>query len=168
MSTHRKSFSRARRAMAAALALFAAALLCESARADDSAPANAPAAAPSNAPDNAPAAAPADEGIIRNIAKKAGLATDPGEPQDFVVKTRPAGAQEYVPVGRKGFVRDIKVKTPEQLKALEEEFEAVRARHDALRSTFAPAVKAVADAAAARAAKADKSKKPPPPPATPQ
>jgi hypothetical protein len=175
LSTHRKRFSRARRAMAAALALFAAAPLCAGARADDSAPAgataNAPAAAgdaaPASAPDNAPAAAPADDGIMRNIAKKAGLATDPGEPPDFVVKSRPAGAQEYVPVGRKGFVRDIKVKTPEQLKALEEEFEAVRARHDALRSTFAPAVKAVADAAAAKAAKADKSKKPPPP-ATPQ
>ncbi|MGA2794327.1 MAG: hypothetical protein ABSE69_12500 [Roseiarcus sp.] len=173
--TRRKRFARAHQAMAAGLALFAVALLCDGARADDSAPtsatnsapASAPDSAPTSAPDSAPAAAP-DDGITKNIAKKVGLATDPGQPQDFVVKARPAGAQEYIPVGRKGFVREIKVKTPEELKAIEADLEAVRARHDTLRSTFAPAMKAIADAAAAKAAKADKSKKPPPPPASPQ
>jgi hypothetical protein len=165
MLTHRKRFARARQAMAAGLAVAALASPCAGARADEIAPASATQSAPTGAPDNAPAAAPPDDGILKTIAKKVGLATDPSQPQDFVVKTRPAGAQDFVPVGRKEFEREIKVKTPEELKAIDDDLEAVRARHDALRSTFAPAVKAVADAAAAQAAK---KKKPPPPPASPQ
>ncbi len=137
-----------------------AALACQSAgaRADDA------------APPSAPAAAPADEGILRTVtkfvAKKAGLATDTSEPQDFVVKSRPVEPQEYIPAGRKTFEREIQVKTPEELKALEADLEEVRARHDAIRSTFAPSVKAVADAEAAKAAK--HKKKPPPPADSPQ
>lgn len=168
MLMHRKRDERTRRAMAAGLAFLPLALLCADARADDSAPVGATNSAPTSAPDGAPAAAPPDDGIIKNIAKKVGLATDPGEPQDFVVKARPAGPEDYVPVGRKAFVRGIKAKTPAELKAIEADLEAVRARHDAVRSTFAPAMKAVADAEAAKAAKADKSKKKPPQPASPQ
>lgn len=163
MLTCRKRFERANRA-AAGLAFFAAALLCAGALADDSAPAGAT----DGAPTSAPVAVPPDDEIIKNIAKKIGLATDPGEPQDFVVKARPAGPEDYVPVGRKAFVRGTKAKTPAELKAIEADLEAVRTRHDALRSTFAPAVKAVAEAQAAKAAKADKSKKKPPQPASPQ
>ncbi len=167
MLTRRKRFERTHRAMAAGLALSTFAFVCAGDRADDSAPPDATGGAPASAPGDAPAAAPPDDGIIKDLAKKAGLAADPGEPADFVVRSRPAGSQDFVPIGRKAFERRIKVKTPEELKAIEADLEAVRARHDALRATFAPAVKAVADAAAAKAAK-DKSKKPPAPPASPQ
>ena len=134
-------------------------MLCPGARADDSAPPNAPA--------SPPAAPPSDDGIVKTIAKKLGLAIDIGEPQDFVIKARPTGPQAYIPAGRKPFVHDTDVKTPDELKAIDADMDAVRARHDAIRATFAPAVKAMADAAAAKAAK-EKSKKPAPPPAAPQ
>ncbi|MGO8800424.1 MAG: hypothetical protein ACLQE9_07110 [Roseiarcus sp.] len=155
-----------RRAVAAGVAVLAVWLPCAGARADES----APAAAPTNASSDAPAAAAPDDGVVKTIAKKLGMATDPGQPQDFVIKARPARPEDYVPVGRKAFERDVKVKTPEELKAIDDDLEAVRARHDALRATFAPAAKAVAEAQAAKAAKAaEKSKKPPPtPPVNPQ
>jgi hypothetical protein len=157
--THALRFERMRRAATAGLAVLAVALLCAGARADDSAPANAPS--------SPPAAPPPNDGIVRTIAKKLGLTTDPGEPQDFVIKSRPTGPQEYIPAGRKPFVHENKAKTPDELQAIDADMDAVRARHDAIRSTFAPAVKAVADAAAAKAAK-EKSKKSTPPPAAPQ
>jgi hypothetical protein len=118
--------------------------------------------------DDAPADAPANGGILKQAFKMFGFATDPGPPQDFVVKTRPPAVGDYVPVGRKAFTRDVKAKTPDQLKAMETDFDTVKAAHDAIRSSFPPAVQAVAAAEAAKAAKADKSKKPPPKPADPQ
>ena len=169
MVTHRRRLKRMRRAAAAGLVAVALTGLCAGARAQDSAPANAR-RPPANATDSAPASPSADapdDGIVRTIAKKLGLATDPGQPQDFVIKSRPAGPLDYVPAGRKPFVHDNKVKTPDELKALDADMDAVRARHDTIRSTFAPAVKAVADAAAAKAAK-EKARKSKPPPAVPQ
>lgn len=124
--------------------------------------------------DEAAPAAPPDEGMVRNlakkvetfhaskiptartIAKKIGIATDPAEPADFVVNTRPTGEQDFIPIGRTETEHPIKVKTPAQLKAMESVFDGVKTRHDALRSTFAPAMKAVAEAKAAQAAKAAK------------
>jgi hypothetical protein len=124
--------------------------------------------------DEAAPAAPPDEGMVRTlakqvetfhaskipttrtIAKKIGIATDPPEPADFVVNTRPTGEQDFIPIGRTETEHPIKVKTPAQLKAMENVFDGVKTRHDAFRSTFAPAVKAVADAKATQAAKAAK------------
>jgi hypothetical protein len=135
------------------------------------------------ADDNAPPAAPPDEGgvqslakkvetfhasqipVARTVARKIGIATDPHEPADFVVNARPATEGDYIPIGRKESEHTVKVKTPAELKAMEAGFDAVKTRHDALRSTFAPAVKAVAEAEAAKNAKAAK-KHPPPAPAT--
>ena len=149
-----RRFERQRRAAAAGLAALALAGLCAAARAQDDAPAtNATSVAPARPDPDQP-----KDGIVRSIAKKLGLATDPGRPQDFVIQSRPAGPLEYIPAGRRPFVHDNKAKTPDELKALDAEMDAVRTRHDAIRSTFAPAVKAVADAAAAKAAK-QKTKK---------
>jgi hypothetical protein len=139
------------------------------------------------ADDSKPAAQPPDPGVVRNVVKKIettvgvsrnhvartvaktiGIATDPAEPQDFVVKTRPTDAQDYIPIGRKEFEHPIKIKTPAELKAMEAGFDTVNVRHAAIRSTFAPAVKAVADAEAAKAAKAAKKNKTAPAPASPQ
>jgi hypothetical protein len=135
------------------------------------------------ADDAPPPAAPSDEGavqsfakkvetfhasqvpIAKTIAKKIGIATDPGAPADFVVNSRPAIEGDFIPVGRKETEHSVKVKTPAQIKAMEADFDAVKVRHDALRSTFAPAVKAVADAKAAKEAK-EARKHPPATPAT--
>ena len=159
MATPRRRLKGMRNIAAAALAVLALTGLDAVARADDAAPANASA---SGAPASPPGDAPHD-GIIRSIARKLGLATDPGPPADFVIKSRPTGPLEYIPAGRKAFVHDNKTKTPDELKALDADFDAVRARHDVIRSTFAPAVKAVADATAAKAAKEKKKKSSPPP-----
>ena len=132
--------------MPAAVAALALALLCVGARADES----------------APVAAPPNDGIVKTIAKKLGMATDVGPPADFVVKSRPKVPEDYIPVGRKPFTRDVEVKTPEQLKAIEDDLDAVQARHDALLASFPPSAKAVAQAQAAKAAKGEKPKKPPP------
>jgi hypothetical protein len=143
---------RAKRPTAASLAFLGFALLAFGARADDA----------------APKPAPPDDGIIKDVMKKVGLAADPGQPEDFVVKARPGGEEDYVPVGRKAFVRGAKAKTPAELKAMEADFDAVQVRHNALRSRFPPAVKAVAAAEAAKAARDANPKKKPAAPASPQ
>lgn len=138
------------------------------------------------ADDAAPPAAPPDEGIVRSLARKVeslgvagnpyvhpvarmmGIAVDPAPPADFVVKARPGVEEDYLSVGSKRTERSIKPKTAAELKAMETEFDQVKTRHDALRSTFAPAVKAVAEAEAAKAAKAAKPKKTAPPPTSTQ
>lgn len=133
------------RAAAAAAAILAGlALPGLGAHADESAPAAQPAASP---------APPSDDGIFKTIAKKLGLATDVGPPADFVVKERPKKPADYVPLGRRAWVRSGKVETPDDLKALDKDFDAVRTRADALRAGFPPAMKAVAEQQAAEKAK---------------
>jgi hypothetical protein len=147
----------------AAIATLALALPLASARAGDAA---------------TPAPAPQDEGIVRSVerkiensgvaktrlfhplAKALGVAADPGQAADFVVNARPAEEEDYIPVGRPEVEHSVKVKSAAELKAMEAEFNSVKTQHDALRSAFPPAVKAVAEAEAARAAKAKKPKNP--------
>jgi len=156
-------------AAAASIAAFALACLT-AARADDSAP-------PAPPPDKGSARSLSERvenfGVARNpyvrpLAKALGVAADPGTPADFVVKSRPPGGEEYIPVGRKEAEHPRKVKTPAELKAMQADFDGVKVQHDAIRATFAPAVKAVADAEAAKAAKAVKPKSAAPPPASAQ
>jgi hypothetical protein len=148
---------RAKIRLKAGIAILALAIAGEAARADDS----------------APLAAPSNEGAVQSFAKKvetfhaSQVPTDPGEPADFVVNSRPAVEGDFIPIGRKETEHTIKIKTPAEIKAMEADFDTVKVRHDALRSTFAPAVKAVADAEAAKAAKAAK-KHPPTTPSTPR
>jgi hypothetical protein len=129
-----------------------------------------------SAPAPAPQPPPQDEGIVRNverkvensglaktrllhpIAKALGVAADPGKTADFVVNARPAGEEDYIPVGRVEAEHSIKVKSAAELKAMEADFDSVKTQHDALRSAFPPAAKAVAEAA--KAAKAKKPKAP--------
>ena len=102
---------------------------------------------------------PSGDSVLKNAAKMGGFATDVDPPADFVVKSRPAGGDDYVPVFRPAFVHENKAKTPAELKALEADFGAVQVRHDAMRSAFPPAAKAVAEQKAAEASKAKKKKK---------
>lgn len=126
-----------------ALASFALALSCALARAGQDAPANPP----------------PNDGVIKEVLKKVGLAVDPGPPADFVLKSRPAIPGDYVPVGRKPYEHPIKAKTADELKALEADLDKVKTQHDAIRSGFPPAAKAMAEAEAAKAAKEGKPKK---------
>jgi hypothetical protein len=112
--------------------------------------------------------APAGDNVVKRAFKVFGFATDPGPPEDFVVRSRPTTEQDYVPVGRPAFQRSIKPKTPDELKAMQTEFDAVKANHDAIRASFPPAAQAMAAAEAAKAAKAKKPKKPAPAPAPAQ
>jgi hypothetical protein len=121
--------------------------------------------ASARAGDDAPAAAPADDNIVKRAFKVFGFATDPGPPQDFVLETRPKAKGDYIPVGRKAFERKVQAKTPDELKAMQDDFDKVKAAHDALRANFPPAAQAVAAAEAAKAAKAGQPKKPAPKPA---
>jgi hypothetical protein len=97
-----------------------------------------------------------DEGFVRNIAKQAGVATDVGPPQDFVLKSRPSAPKDYVPIFRKTEEHKTKVLSPDRLKAMEAELDAA-GDHDAkIRDAFPPARKAYLDEQRQKAAKAAK------------
>jgi len=102
---------------------------------------------------------PGGNSVLKSAAKVGGFATDVDPPADFVLKSRPA-SEDYVPIFRPEFVRPHKAKTPAELKALEADFGAVQTRHDAMRSAFPPAAKAVAARKAEQAAKAKPKKLP--------
>jgi hypothetical protein len=115
-----------------------------------------PAAFAGDAATPPPAAQPApdrDEGFFRNLAKKANIATDVADPQDFVVKSRPA-TTDYVPVFRKNEEHKAKVLTPDQLKAMETDLNAASTKNAQLRDAFPPARKAYLDEERAKAEKA--------------
>jgi hypothetical protein len=107
-------------------------------------------------------AVPPSDGIVKELLKKAGMATDPAPAQDFVVKARPEAQEDYISVGRKEPERKFKAKTAAELKAMEAEFAGVQTRHDALRSQFPPAVKAMADQKAKEAQNGKGKKNAPP------
>lgn len=67
---------------------------------------------------------------VKSVAETVGMATTPPEPAGFVKATRPAQT-EYLPVGVTPPPRAIKPKTPAQVKALESELAATRARTQA-------------------------------------
>jgi hypothetical protein len=89
------------------------------------------------------------DNIFKQGAKLLGFATDVAPPADFVVKSRPAGDLNYIPVFQpppeptRPALRDI------DLKAVKSDLDAVQKRHDALRQAYPPAVKALADEKAA-------------------
>jgi hypothetical protein len=159
----RRNHDRAKMILSASFAVLAFAFLAIDARAGDKAPSAGPRdARVINAPaQKGEALGAVEDTVARSVARKIGIAADPGPPADFVLATRPAVEPDYIPVGRKEFEHSDKVKTPAELKAMQAEFEAVKTHHDALRSTFAPARKAVAEANAAKAAKAKKPRQAP-------
>jgi hypothetical protein len=105
------------------------------------------------APSPAQPAPDRDEGLLKNLAKKANIATDVAEPQDFVVKSRPA-TTDYVPVFRKNEEHKAKVLTPDQLKAMETDLNAASSHNAQIRDAFPPARKAYLDEERAKAEKA--------------
>jgi hypothetical protein len=105
------------------------------------------------APQTQPAPAQ-DEGFFRGLAKKAGIATDVGPPQDFVLQTRPSAPKDYVPIFRKTDEHKRKVLTPDQLKAMQAELNATGTSDAKIRDAFPPARKAYQDEQREKAAKA--------------
>jgi hypothetical protein len=95
-----------------------------------------------------------DEGFWKNLAKKTNLATDVAEPQDFVVKSRPATPEDYVPVFRKNEEHKAKVLTSDQLKSMEGELNTASTHNAGIRDAFPPARKAYLDDERAKAQKA--------------
>jgi hypothetical protein len=75
-----------------------------------------------------------------DLARKVKLLPEPVEPKDFVKQTRPAQT-DYLPVGVLPPERELKVKTPDELKAMEAELDTARARHDKISGRPAPKLK---------------------------
>jgi hypothetical protein len=73
--------------------------------------------------------APAPANPLADIARAAKLVPDPVEPKDFVKKTRPA-TTDFLPIGIVPKERDVKVKTPDEIKAMEHELDSARAVQD--------------------------------------
>ena len=78
-------------------------------------------------------AAHADEFMqhpIDRVLKALDLKTDVVQPPDFVQASRPKTEGDFVPVGAQHPTRTIKVKSVAELKAMENELDAARIRHD--------------------------------------
>jgi hypothetical protein len=87
-----------------------------------------------------------------DFARKVKLLPDPVEPKDFVKQTRPAQT-DYLPVGVVPPERDLKVKTAEELKAMEAGLDKARSRHDKISGRPPPKVKPLAKPAPAQTAR---------------
>jgi hypothetical protein len=66
---------------------------------------------------------------LLDIARKAKLLPEPIEPKDFVKQSRPAQT-DFLPVNTMPADRKLKVKTTDELKAMQAELEAARLHHD--------------------------------------
>ena len=86
--------------------------------------------------------------------KMMGFATDPPQPQDFVVQSRPKKDLDYIPVFQPPPEPVRPVLKDKDLGKLKGELDSVEKRDDAIRRAFPPAAKAVADEAKAKAAQA--------------
>jgi hypothetical protein len=109
-----------------------------------------------NAPPSASQSQPAashDDGFFRGLAKQAGVATDVGPPQDFVLKSRPSAPKDYVPIFQKTEEHKTKTLTPDQLKAMEADLDATGSRDAKIRDAFPPAHKAYLEEQRQKAAK---------------
>jgi hypothetical protein len=94
------------------------------------------------------------DSAMKSVLKIVGFATDVKPPPDFVQQSRPAQAPALIPAFVKSPEPPGTAKSAKQVEDIDSEMEAISKKHDALRASFPPSAKAVADAAAAKAAKA--------------
>ena len=66
---------------------------------------------------------------LQDLARKAKLLPEPVEPKEFVKQLRPAQT-DFLPIGMMPPARPLKVKSPEELKAMQADLEAAGLRHD--------------------------------------
>jgi hypothetical protein len=90
------------------------------------------------------------DNIFKQGAKLLGFATDVAPPADFVVKSRPAGDPDYIPVFQPPPEPALPALKDVDLKAVKTDLDDLQKRHDALRQAYPPAAKALADQEAAK------------------
>jgi hypothetical protein len=90
------------------------------------------------------------DGVLKGAAKALGFATDVGPPADFVVKSRPNGEPDYIPLFQPPPEPARPVLNAKELGALKGDLDSVQKRNDAIRQAFPPAAKAVAEEQAAQ------------------
>ena len=91
---------------------------------------------------------------LKSVMKMLGFATDVAPPADFVLKSRPKGGLDFIPVFQPPPEPAKPALNDKELKAMKGDLEGVQKRDDATRQTFPPAVKAMAEEKAAEAKKA--------------
>jgi hypothetical protein len=91
---------------------------------------------------------------LKSAAKIMGFATDVGPPADFVLQSRPQGDLDFIPVFQPPPEPPKPALSDKDLKAVKGDLDSVGKAHDAIRSAFPPAAKAVAEQKAAEAKKA--------------
>ena len=100
------------------------------------------------------AAAQEADNPLKSAMKLLGFATDAPQPQDFVLKSRPQKEPDYIPIFQPPPEPAKKALDAKGLDKLKGNLDSVEKRADALRASFPPAAKAVAEAKAQEAAKA--------------
>ena len=91
---------------------------------------------------------------LKSAMKLFGFATDPPAPADFVLKSRPSGDLDYIPVFQPPPEPAKPALNDKDLKALKSDLDSVQKRDDALRAAFPPAARAAAEQAASKKANA--------------
>jgi hypothetical protein len=90
---------------------------------------------------------------LKSVMKILGFATDVAPPADFVVKSRPSGDLNYIPVFRPPPEPANPALNGKELSAVKGDLDSIEKRDDALRQAYPPAAKAAAEEAAAKKAK---------------
>jgi hypothetical protein len=97
-----------------------------------------------------PSQAQQQDSILKQGAKLLGFATDVEPPADFVVKSRPTGDLDYIPVFQPPPEPALPALKDVDLKAVKSDLDAVQKQHDALRQANPPAVQTTDETAAAK------------------
>ena len=100
-----------------------------------------------------PVLAQQSESPLKDAAKLLGFATDVAPPADFVVKSRPKGDLNYIPVFEPPPEPAKKALDARTLSAVKSDLDSVEKRDDAVRRGFPPAAKAMAEEEAAKKVK---------------
>ena len=90
---------------------------------------------------------------LKSVMKVLGFATDLGPPADFVRQSRPKGDLDYIPVFQPPPEPAKPKLNDKDLQAVKSDLDSIEKRDDALRQSFPPAAKAMAEEAAAKKAK---------------
>ena len=97
------------------------------------------------------------DSVLKSAMKMLGFATDVAPPADFVVKSRPNGDLDYIPIFQPPPEPAKPALKDKDLTAVKGDLDSVQKQADAVRQAFPPAAKAVADEQAAAAKKAKTS-----------
>jgi hypothetical protein len=90
------------------------------------------------------------DNIFKQGAKLLGFATDVAPPADFVLKSRPSGDLDFIPVFQPPPEPALPALKEIDLKAVKTDLDALQKKHNAIRQAYPPAAKALADEEAAK------------------